>query len=108
MTTYLMIETKDPYEASEAMPSYEQAARLARAGHTVTVFLVQNAVFAVRQGAKNEALRRLAGAGVELLADEFSLQERGIGHRRVMPQVKPAPLDVVVDRLAAGSKVLWH
>lgn len=108
MTSYLMIESRDPLDTTETALSYDLAARLVKAGHPVTIFLVENGVFAARRGAKSAALARVAGAGVEVLADEFALRERGIAPGRVIEQVKPAPLEVVVDRLCAGSRTLWH
>ena len=50
----------------------------------------------------------LARDGVEVLADEFSLRERGITPDRLTPGISPVALDVVIDRLADGWKVLWH
>ena len=50
----------------------------------------------------------MAASGVEILADDFSLKERGITADRMVPGVKPAPLDVVVDHLADGRKTMWH
>lgn len=43
----------------------------------------------------------LANAGVRVLADEFSLRERGISPRRLADGVAAASLDVVIDGLAA-------
>jgi sulfur relay (sulfurtransferase) complex TusBCD TusD component (DsrE family) len=108
MSNYLLIESRDPYEAAGGALSYELAVDLARAGNKVAIFLVQNGVFAARSGAKSALLAHVANAGVEVLADEFSLRERGIAKTRVLPQVKPAPLEVVVDRLAAGCKTIWN
>jgi len=48
----------------------------------------------------------LARSGVTVLADDFSLQERGI--TKLAEGVAAAPIDVVVDHLAAGDKTLWH
>ena len=42
-----------------------------------------------------------------MLADEFSLRERGIGGG-LTEGVASAPLDTVVDQLADGAKTLWH
>ena len=50
----------------------------------------------------------VADAGVQVLADDFSLRERGIVAQRLVSGVKPSPLDVVIDQLAEGRKVLWH
>jgi hypothetical protein len=47
-------------------------------------------------------------AGVKVFADEFSLRERGIGIDGLAPTVRTATLELVVDRLAGGSRVIWH
>jgi predicted peroxiredoxin len=107
-STYLLIQSRDPFESADAEYFYDLAAGLARGGHAVTLFLVQNGVLPARQGARGEALATAARAGVQILADDFSLRERGIGKDRLSPHVKPAPLDVVVDLLAEGRKALWH
>jgi sulfur relay (sulfurtransferase) complex TusBCD TusD component (DsrE family) len=108
MGQYLLIESRDPFDSGDAQNFYDLAAGLAKERHTVTLFLVQNGVLPARQGAKSDALAALAGDGVEVLADEFSLQERGISSNRLVAGVKPAPLDVVIDQLADGRKALWH
>ena len=53
-------------------------------------------------------LAALAANGVEVLADDFSLQERGISANRLIPGIKAAPLSVAVDQMADGRKALWH
>ena len=106
MNHYLLIESLDPFESNDVGRHWEMAVDLARRGNRVTLFLVQNGVLAAREGARNDVLHSVAAAGVEVLADEFSLRERGIG--RPMARVKPAPLDVVLDRLAEGCTALWH
>ena len=108
MSAYLLIESLDPFESNDVAHYYDLAAGLAREGNEVTLFLVQNGVLAARRSARSDALRTLAGLGVEVLADEFSLRERGIRADRLASGVKSAPLDVVVDQLAGGRKALWH
>ncbi len=108
MGQYLLIESRDPFDSGDSQNFYDLAAGLAKDGHSVTLFLVQNGVLPARQSSKSDALAALAGDGVEVLADEFSLQERGISSNRLATGVKPAPLDVVVDQLADGRKALWH
>lgn len=107
-SSYLFIESRDPYESNEVPGYYDLAAGLAQGGAQVTVFLVQNGVLAARKGDKGELLTRLAQAGVEVLADDFSLRERAVGTERLVAGVKPAPIDLVVDQLEAGRKTLWH
>ncbi len=106
MAKYLLIESRDPFD-HDVSRDYGLAQGLAQEGHTVTLFLVQNGVLPARRSAKSEALTKLARAGVEILADDFSLRERGIGQDRLAEGVKAAPLDVVVDQLAEGRRAIW-
>ena len=106
MTQYLLIESRDPFESRDVGYYYELAERLGEAGNQVTLFLVQNGVLAARPSAHSDALGALAQSGVTVLADEFSLQERGIA--KLAEGVAAAPIEVVVDHLAAGHKTLWH
>jgi sulfur relay (sulfurtransferase) complex TusBCD TusD component (DsrE family) len=108
MSGYLLIASRDPFASADA-PSYlGLAADLAKKGRAVTVFLVQNAVLGARRGARADGLASLAQAGVEVLADDFSLRERGIEASALKDGIRPAALDVVVDQLAEGRKALWY
>lgn len=108
MAKYLLIESRDPFETNDVAYYYDLAEGLAKEGNEVTLFLVQNGVLPARRSSKSEPLDRAAAAGVTVLADEFSLRERGIGSDRLASSVKASPLDVVVDQLAEGRKALWH
>jgi predicted peroxiredoxin len=108
MASYLLIESRDPTETNEISDFYDLATGLQRAGNTVTLFFVQNGVFPARRSPLSRDLEILSTSGIEMLADEFSLRERGITADRLVAGIQAASLDVVVDRLAAGSKTLWH
>jgi intracellular sulfur oxidation DsrE/DsrF family protein len=108
MAKYLLIESRDPFDSTEVERFQTLAANLVKNGDQVTFFLVENGVLPARPGARSEGLTGLARAGVEVLADEFSLRERGIAADRLASGVKAAPLDVVIDQLAEGRKALWH
>ena len=106
---YLLIESRDPLESTDVEGYfYDLAVGLARRGETVSLFLVQNGVFPARRSARSAALETVTRAGVEVLADDFSLRERGIAADRLAAGVTAAPIDAVVDRLAEGRKALWH
>ena len=107
MAKYLLIESRDPFEVNDVAYYYDLAAALAKEGD-VTLFLVQNGVLPARRSAKSRRLTELAEAGVRVLAEEFSLRERGIRADRLAEGVTPAALDVVIDQLAEGRKALWH
>lgn len=108
MAKYLLIESRDPFEHNDVQHFYNLAESLARAGNQVTLFLIQNGVLPVRPSNQSGLVSRLKQAGVEILADEFSLRERGIGPQRIIAEVTPSPLDAVIDRMAEGCKTLWH
>jgi sulfur relay (sulfurtransferase) complex TusBCD TusD component (DsrE family) len=106
MAQYLLIESRDPFESHDVGYYYDLAKGLVEGGNQVTLFLAQNGVLSARPSAKSAALGALVRSGVTVLADDFSLQERGI--TKLHEGVTAAPIDVVVDHLAAGHKTLWH
>ncbi len=108
MANYLLIESRDPFSSNDVSFVYDLAGDLKRAGNTVTVFLVQNGVLPARQGPKSEKLTALVKSGVTVLADTFSLKERGIAQHRLVAGIQGADVDLVVDRLAEGWKAIWH
>ncbi len=108
MKKYTLIASRDTFESKEAERYFDLAADLKRAGNEVTVFLVQNGVLCARQGPGSARLSKLAEAGVDVLADSFSLRERGIVSGRIATGVRSAKLDTIVDHMAEGRKVLWN
>ena len=109
MSRYLLIESRDTYEFADVAYFYDLADGLAKEGHGVTLFLVQNGVFPARPSAHSDRLTRLAQDGVEILADDFSLRERGIPTESLTKGVSAVPIGRVVDLLADGStRALWH
>jgi sulfur relay (sulfurtransferase) complex TusBCD TusD component (DsrE family) len=107
MASYLLFESQEPFESAEVPRHYELAAGLAQEGNQVTVFLIQNGVSVARRSVGSDAFGRLVRSGVAVLADEFSLRERGIAPSRLAPGVKIATLDDAVDQFAEGRKALW-
>jgi predicted peroxiredoxin len=106
MKRFLIVESRDPFEAA----SFASRNRLpgALAGDAeVTVFLVENAVLAARATAGTGALGTLRAAGVQVFADEFALQERGIAAERLAPGVEAAGMDRLLAELGRGAKAIW-
>ena len=108
MPGYLLIESRDPFESTGAVRTYELAIQLRAAGHDVALFLVQNGVLAVRSGARRADLDKVLATKIEVLADDFSLRERGIPVAGFIGGVQAAPIDAIVERMAAGWNALWH
>jgi sulfur transfer complex TusBCD TusB component (DsrH family) len=106
MDHYLLIESRDPFESNDVAYYYELSKGLAAAGNDVTLLLIQNGVLSARPSAHSATLSALAQNGVKVLADDFSLQERGIS--KLAEGIAAAPIDIVIDHLEAGHKTLWH
>jgi hypothetical protein len=105
---YLLIESRAGFGRPGGGWCVELALALAAAGDSATVLLVQNGVLSARASASADGIAELAVAGIPVLADRFSLAERGIGADALAPAIRPVPLDVVIDRMLDGWKVLWH
>ena len=111
MANYLLIESRDPFEYGDACYMYDMAADLARKGNSVTLFLIQNGVLVTRPGVRSNPLDGLfqQNQAVRVLADEFSLRERGIPPTPLVGGVEVADVDYLVDMLAEeDTKALWH
>ena len=109
MSRYLFIESRDPFESRDVQFVVETASALKRSGHDVTVFLVQNGVLAARTGARTSHLPMLAEEGIRLLADDFSMGERGLHEADLMSGVKESGIEALVEMLAQeGTKAIWH
>ena len=109
MSNYLFIESRDPFESRDIRFVEETAVALKKAGHDVTVFLVQNGVLATRSHAQNSYLSCLTRNGVNVLVDDFSLTERGIQPADLLPGIQRAQIESLVDALVQeNTKAIWH
>jgi predicted peroxiredoxin len=109
MTNYLFIECRDPFESKDLGFVAETATTLKQRDNEVTVFLIQNGVLAARRNSLGSHLPQLARAGVRVLADEFSLQERGIRSAELLPGIQQSNIDSLVDILVReDTKAIWH
>jgi sulfur transfer complex TusBCD TusB component (DsrH family) len=109
MTQYVFIETRDPFESRDTEFVARTAVSLKQRGNNVTVFLVQNGVLAARKNAKRTDISYMSEAGVILLADDFSLKERGIQTQELATGVSESSIDSLVDLLVGEeTKAIWH
>lgn len=108
MGSYLLIETRDPFDSNDVRNTYDLARGLAAQNH-VTVFLVQNGVLPARKASSAASQIGDLASSTTVLADDFSLRERGIQADELVPGVTSSPIDTVVDLMAEnGRKVIWH
>lgn len=110
MARYVFIESRDPFESRDVPYYYGLATDLAAKGNQVSLFLVQNGVLATRKDVPDSPLKSALDGKVDVLADSFSLRERGISDNDRNPGVKTADIDDLVDMALAdaGTKVVWH
>lgn len=108
MSRYLFIQSQDPFTEVRTAAQFELVRQLAAAGNPVRLLLVQNGVVAARQGAQCAGFAALREQGVSLLADGFALRQREIATHQLQPAVTVSDVDVVIDALLAGDKVIWN
>jgi sulfur transfer complex TusBCD TusB component (DsrH family) len=109
MSNYVLIESRDPFESRDTSFVADTAFDLKKRGHDVTLYLVQNGVLAARKNARGSDLSQLAKAGIRLLADDFSLRERGIRAAELKDGVYESNIDALVDLLVQETtKAIWH
>lgn len=108
MSDYLFIQSQDPFTETRTANQYKLAADLHAAGHNVTVLLVQNGVIPARSQAKTPDFDQLLNSGVTVAVDEFALQQREIPTNALKKPITLAQLDLAVDALLAGHKVIWN
>ena len=110
MATYLLIESRDPFDSRDSDQFYEIAQGLAEGGNDVTLFLIQNGVLPTRKESTHAArLSELARSRVKLMADSFSWKERGIRSEEMVSEARSSDVGELVDRLLTdGTKAIWH
>ncbi len=105
MAKYFLIESRSPFDSAEVNNNYQLASDLASKGNEVSLFLVENGVFAARSTAEINDFSKLAN--VNLFADDFSLRERGISPNELKSTIKVADIGIIVEAMAQGNKTMW-
>jgi predicted peroxiredoxin len=105
MAKYFLIESRSPFDSPDVNYNYQLALDLANNGNEVTLFLVENGVFVARKTTSVVSLDTLNN--VNILADDFSLRERGISNDEMRNNIKIAEISTVVEAMANGAKTMW-
>jgi len=109
MSNYVLIESRDPFESPDTAFLTETAMSLKKEGHDVVVFLLQNAVLAMRKQARQSQLPQLLESGIPVLADEFALRERGIQADECPASITVTNFDHLVDLIIReNTRAVWH
>lgn len=106
MGSYVIIESRDPFANRGVGDSTRLTVALARRGHEVRVFLVQNAVLAARSN--GVAPDFYDPAVVSLWVDRVSAAERDLEEDHLRDGFRMAEMDQLVSWLMQeATKVLW-
>lgn len=108
MTHYLILESKDPYDSADWANMQKIVIYLKNNGNDVTLFLLQNGVLPARRGTSHEKhFAHLKELKINILADFFALQERGI--QDISVSVEKSNLDRLIELcLMFNTKTIWH
>jgi sulfur relay (sulfurtransferase) complex TusBCD TusD component (DsrE family) len=109
MGKYVLIETKGPLDGGNW--AFELGKQLRELRHDVTVYLLQDGVFAARRNFKTgEALIQGAEkSGLAVVADGVSCRQRGLVGDRVAKGVGVGDMDALLDLVMERSdKAIWH
>lgn len=106
--SYVLIETRDPFESAEVDEMLELAGRLSDT-NDVAVYLVENGVQSLRAASSAAPAITALSERVMILADDFSLRQRAIAVDDLAAGVAPASIDRLVELITAdGCKAMWH
>ncbi|MEA5512085.1 DsrE family protein [Crocosphaera sp. UHCC 0190] len=105
MAKYFLIESQSPFESTEVNNNYQLAADLAASGNEVTLLLIENGVLAARSFVAAQGLTNLNK--VTLLADKFSLDERGIDSSELASNIEVSSVTSIVNAMSQGQKMMW-
>jgi hypothetical protein len=103
----LLIESRDPFFDLGRDDLGQLTETFAAAGTSLSLLLVENGVLSLRMPGWAQFFATLRAHGVEVLADDFSLRERGIHEGERAPEARVVSAGDVVDRLARGTRAVW-
>lgn len=107
MRKLLIVETRDAVDHNGPAGMAMLAQSMASNDVPTTIFLTENGAFSARRGeptALDEALLQ----GVEVLVDRTAMLERAISAEELRDGVSVGEVDLLVDHLISGSRMLWR
>lgn len=102
---YLLVETQTDATSDRFI---RDGVALARAGSTVSLLLIADAIIAAVQGG-SDAIAEFGAAGGLVWADGFTLTQRGVSRDSLADGVEIVEMDQVATKiLADGTRTVWH
>jgi sulfur relay (sulfurtransferase) DsrF/TusC family protein len=108
MSDHLFVESQGPWAGPGCNRFLEDALSLARAGHRVWLFLLENGVTAAIPGSV-PALAELLDEGCQLWVDVFSMDQHTLRPGQLVPSAQLVGMDEVAEMLLRpGIRAIWH
>jgi len=107
MSRYFFIQSSDPLTDRSTDNQFSLIAQLAHKGNDVSLFLVQNGVAPAAIQMEYPAFDSLLDKGVKIYADTFSLQQREIDTSQLKKNIEGAELNLIIQAMLNGEKVIW-
>lgn len=108
MPSYFFIQSLDPLVDRVTDQQFALISQLVNDGKAVSVLLIQAGVAPALVHAACPAFEQLLATGVTIYADRFSLQQRDIAENELKNNIKAAELNIVVQAMLDGEKVIWN
>lgn len=109
MEQYLLIESRDHFESSEANYFYRLAIDLKNQKNDVKLFFLQNAVFSLRKNTiYSEKISQIVSLDIPIYVDDFSMRERGMFQENLSHIMIISSLEFILDEMLNNTKVIWH
>ena len=108
MSDYFFIQSQDPFTETRTSAQYSLMRSLCAAGHGVSVLLVQNGITPARLNAQSPDFDVLLGSGVQVFIDDLALQQREIDPASIKAPITVGSVDLAIDAMLAGHKVIWN
>jgi sulfur relay (sulfurtransferase) complex TusBCD TusD component (DsrE family) len=109
LSNYVFIESRDPFDSPGTHSVSRTAVALRKEGHSVTVFLVENGVLGARKQAEKSQVPAIVESGVTVLADDFSLQKRGISMEECAPGLRTGTMAHLIELIVKeNTKAVWY
>ena len=108
MSDYVFLQSQDPFTETQTLAQYQLIHNLATKDNRVTLYLIQNGVMPARRGALCKPFDLLCNQNINVVADRFSLEQRGIELDQLKSGVNAEEIGVVIDAMLRGDKVIWN
>lgn len=108
MADHLLVETYGVWAGPGCHRFVADAVAITRAGHSVSLFLIEDGVTAALSG-QLPIVDELIQQGGTVLVDQFSLRQRALDKAELTTSVRPVEIETLaVKILEPNVQAVWH